>query len=119
MGDTELTGSNSHLVNYLPEMAVAIIGMSGRFPGARNVTEFWQNLRDGVRSIRFFSDEELRQARVPEDVLEPSESWGDKEEYWRQYDALAARYIENFKLFAAECPPEVLAAGPKRYSETG
>ena len=54
---------------------------------------------------------------VPEDVLVPSESWGNKDEYWRQYDALAARYIENFKLYAEACPPEVLVAGPKRLSE--
>ncbi|MCK4660354.1 MAG: phosphoenolpyruvate carboxykinase (ATP) [Phycisphaerae bacterium] len=51
---------------------------------------------------------------VPEDVLEPSESWGNKDEYWKKYDALASRYIENFKLFAGGCPEEVKAAGPKR-----
>ena len=51
---------------------------------------------------------------VPADVLEPSGSWGNKEEYWKKYDALAARYIENFKLFASGCPEEVLAAGPQR-----
>ena len=32
--------------------AIAIVGMAGRFPGARNLREFWQNLRDGVESIR-------------------------------------------------------------------
>ena len=41
---------------------VAIIGMAGRFPGARNIEEFWKNLRDGVESISFFSDEELIRA---------------------------------------------------------
>jgi phosphoenolpyruvate carboxykinase (ATP) len=51
---------------------------------------------------------------VPDDVLEPSGAWGNKDEYWMKYDALAARYIENFKLFAAGCPPEVVQAGPKR-----
>ena len=55
---------------------------------------------------------------VPEDVLDPSTSWGNKDEYWKRYDALAARYIENFKLFADGCPPEVLAAGPKRLKDT-
>jgi acyl transferase domain-containing protein len=30
---------------------VAIIGMTGRFPGARNLDQFWQNLHDGVESI--------------------------------------------------------------------
>jgi len=38
---------------------VAIIGMAGRFPGAKNIDEFWCNLRDGVESISFLSDEEL------------------------------------------------------------
>jgi len=38
---------------------IAIIGLSGRFPGARNVNEFWKNLRSGVESISFFTDEEL------------------------------------------------------------
>ncbi len=51
---------------------------------------------------------------VPDDVLDPSAAWGNKDEYWMKYDALAARYIENFKLFAAGCPPEVVQAGPKR-----
>ena len=39
--------------------SVAIIGMSGRFPGARNLSEFWENLRAGAASISFFTDEEL------------------------------------------------------------
>jgi len=51
---------------------------------------------------------------VPEDVLEPSNAWGNKDEYWNRYDSLAARYIENFKLFAEGCPEEVKNAGPKR-----
>jgi phosphoenolpyruvate carboxykinase (ATP) len=54
---------------------------------------------------------------VPEDVLEPSNAWGNKDEYWKTYDGLAARYIENFKLFQEGCPPDVAAAGPKRLSE--
>ena len=51
---------------------------------------------------------------VPEDVLIPENTWGDKDEYWKRYDGLAARFIENFKLFADGCPPEVAAAGPVR-----
>jgi phosphoenolpyruvate carboxykinase (ATP) len=51
---------------------------------------------------------------VPEDVLEPSNAWGNKDEYWKKYDALAARYVENFKLFADGCPDQVSIAGPKR-----
>jgi amino acid adenylation domain-containing protein len=38
---------------------IAVIGMVCRFPGAKDVDEFWRNLRDGVESVSFFSDEEL------------------------------------------------------------
>jgi len=48
---------------------VAIIGIACRFPGARNVEEYWNNLVQGVESISFFSDEELLAAGVDEDVL--------------------------------------------------
>ena len=51
---------------------------------------------------------------VPEDVLEPSNSWGNKDEYWKKYDALAARFIENFKLFADGTAEDVKKAGPVR-----
>jgi len=54
---------------------------------------------------------------VPEDVLEPSNAWGNKEEYWNKYDALVSLYIENFKKYTEGVPPEVLAAGPKRLKE--
>ncbi len=40
-------------------MEVAVIGMAGRFPGARDIGEFWRNLRAGVESITHFSEEEL------------------------------------------------------------
>ncbi len=53
---------------------------------------------------------------VPEEVLDPSSSWGNKDEYWKKYDALAARFVENFKLFEKGCSEEVIAAGPKRMS---
>jgi acyl transferase domain-containing protein len=33
--------------------------MSGRFPGARNVDEYWRNVRDGVESVTRFSEQEL------------------------------------------------------------
>jgi phosphoenolpyruvate carboxykinase (ATP) len=51
---------------------------------------------------------------VPEKILDPSNTWGDNKEYWNRYDGLAARFIENFKLFADGCPDGVEKAGPKR-----
>jgi amino acid adenylation domain-containing protein len=38
---------------------IAIIGMSGRFPGAKNIDQFWQNLVNGVESISLFKEDEL------------------------------------------------------------
>ncbi len=49
---------------------IAIIGLAGRFPGAKSIDEFWQNLRDGVESISFFSDEELKAAGVDPALLD-------------------------------------------------
>ena len=43
---------------------IAIIGMAGRFPGAKNIDEFWRNLCNGVESVSFFTDEELTAAGV-------------------------------------------------------
>ena len=48
---------------------IAIIGMAGRFPGAKNIVEFWDNLKAGKESITFFSEEELRSAGVSEHKL--------------------------------------------------
>ena len=41
---------------------VAIIGLAGRFPGARNVREFWQNILAGKESVSFFEAGELEPA---------------------------------------------------------
>jgi len=49
--------------------SIAIIGMSGRFPGASNLDEFWQNLANGVESITTFSNEELLAAGVAPSLL--------------------------------------------------
>ncbi|HEX4966671.1 MAG TPA: amino acid adenylation domain-containing protein [Thermoanaerobaculia bacterium] len=52
-----------------PLEGIAIIGMAGRFPGARNVGQFWENLKNGVESIRFFSEDELLAAGVDQALL--------------------------------------------------
>ncbi|HSF43790.1 MAG TPA: amino acid adenylation domain-containing protein [Thermoanaerobaculia bacterium] len=44
--------------------AIAIVGLSGRFPGAADVEQLWANLCAGVSSIVRFSDEELAAAGV-------------------------------------------------------
>ncbi len=39
---------------------VAIIGMAGRFPGAPDLDQFWDNLARGVEGLRRLTDEELQ-----------------------------------------------------------
>jgi amino acid adenylation domain-containing protein len=46
-------------------MEIAIIGMSGRFPDARNVEEFCKNLRDGICSIKEFPEDRKRLLNLP------------------------------------------------------
>ncbi|MDC3985907.1 non-ribosomal peptide synthetase/type I polyketide synthase [Polyangium jinanense] len=54
-------------------MEIAIVGLAGRFPGARDVPTFWRNLCNGVESFRTFTEEELLARGVsPELVRDPS-----------------------------------------------
>ena len=56
----------------MPDTSIAIVGMAGRFPGAPDLHHFWNNLRNGVESVRRLSDEELLSAGVrPEDLANP------------------------------------------------
>ncbi|HYM74921.1 MAG TPA: SDR family NAD(P)-dependent oxidoreductase [Candidatus Dormibacteraeota bacterium] len=48
---------------------IAIVGMAGRFPGSPNLSDFWQNLKNGVESIRSWADSELLTAGVSREEL--------------------------------------------------
>jgi amino acid adenylation domain-containing protein len=69
---------------------VAVIGIAGRFPGARSLEEFWQNLRLGVESVSRFSEDEARAAGVSERLL-------SDERYVR-----AGSVLDDVELFDAE-----------------
>ncbi len=47
---------------------IAIIGMAARLPGASDVRQFWENLKNGVESITFFGDEELEAGGGPNSI---------------------------------------------------
>jgi len=51
---------------------IAIIGMAGRFPGAKNIDEYWQNLCNGVESIVGVTEEDLRSANVDPELTKDS-----------------------------------------------
>ncbi|WP_218653139.1 type I polyketide synthase [Nostoc sp. TCL26-01] len=58
--------------NQDPIDGVAIVGMVGRFPGAKNVDEFWQNLCEGLESTTFFADDELDSSIDPKLCQDPN-----------------------------------------------
>ncbi|MBS1821267.1 MAG: amino acid adenylation domain-containing protein [Acidobacteria bacterium] len=83
---------------------IAIIGMSGRFPGASSVAEFWKNQLAGVEAISHFSFEELELAGNKAQAREPN--------YIRSRSVLAD--IENFDAeFFGILPKEALQMDPQ------
>jgi acyl transferase domain-containing protein len=68
---------------------VAIIGMACRFPGANDITAFWENLCRGVESITHFSRDDLLREGVDAALL-------DNPNYVR-----ASPILEGFDLFDA------------------
>jgi beta-ketoacyl synthase-like protein len=43
----------------LDATSIAIIGMAGRFPGPKDIDEYWRNLRDGIESVIFLTDKQV------------------------------------------------------------
>ncbi|WP_442948676.1 beta-ketoacyl synthase N-terminal-like domain-containing protein [Nostoc sp.] len=58
-----------HNNNEFNNCEIAIIAVAGKFPGAKDIDSFWQNLRDGVESISCLTDEELINSGVSLDLL--------------------------------------------------
>lgn len=55
---------------YRPGLDVAVIGMSGRFPGANNLDSFLENLKQGKNCISYFTDEELEQYGISKELYQ-------------------------------------------------
>jgi len=106
---------------------IAVIGMAGRFPGAKNVDEFWQNLSDGVESISFFSEDELEASSVSPALRRranyvPAGAVLDNVEFFDAsffgFNPREAELMDPQQRFFLECAWEALeAAGydPERY----
>ncbi|MFK8186311.1 MAG: beta-ketoacyl synthase N-terminal-like domain-containing protein [Phormidesmis sp.] len=99
------------------QSAVAIVGMAGRFPGAKNVNELWHNVKNGLESITFFSDEELLAAGVsPRLINDPnyvkaSPTLPDLEKFdafFFDYSAKEALYMDPQQRVFLECAWEAL-----------
>ncbi|MUG94914.1 SDR family oxidoreductase [Scytonema sp. UIC 10036] len=51
-------------------LEIAVIGLSGCFPKAKNIDTFWKNLQNGVESIHFFTNQELKDLGVDSSLLQ-------------------------------------------------
>ena len=56
--------------NDVLENGIAIVGISCRFPGARSLREYWDNLCRGKVSVTFPDRETLAEAGVSRELLE-------------------------------------------------
>lgn len=50
---------------------------------------------------------------VPSEILDPKETWEDKDAYDEQAEKLAEMFVENFQKKYPDMPEEIVAAGPK------
>jgi acyl transferase domain-containing protein len=50
--------------------AIAVIGMAGQFPGAKNIDSFWENLRNGIESIFTLNNDELIAVGIAPEVFQ-------------------------------------------------
>lgn len=50
---------------------------------------------------------------VPSEILNPVNTWKNKDAYKSTLEKLAYKFISNFSAYADGCPPETIAAGPK------
>ncbi|NIM15511.1 MAG: polyketide synthase subunit, partial [Candidatus Aminicenantes bacterium] len=73
-------------------LEIAVIGMAGKFPGARNLEEFWENLKNGVESFSFFSNEELIGSGISEALLK-------NPNYIRAYGVIESREYFDASFF--------------------
>jgi acyl transferase domain-containing protein len=55
-----------------PISSIAIIGIAGRFPGAPDISAFWDNLSRGVESIQSFTPEELLESGIDPELSNDS-----------------------------------------------
>jgi FkbH-like protein len=57
--ESKVKGDEGTKMGISANRGIAVVGMACRYPGARNLDEFWKNLVEGKETIKHFTDEEL------------------------------------------------------------
>jgi FkbH-like protein len=70
VNNTELKKLNPLVDQNTNSDGIAIIGMAGHFPGAKNIDEYWDNIKNGVESISYFTYDDLLNKGVHKDLLD-------------------------------------------------
>jgi 3-oxoacyl-(acyl-carrier-protein) synthase/NAD(P)-dependent dehydrogenase (short-subunit alcohol dehydrogenase family) len=87
------------------EERIAVTGINGRFPGAENVDQFWENLCDGVESISQLSTDTLLKSGFSEaDIF--SGSYVAAKGLLKDYDCFDANYFDISPREAALVDPQ-------------
>jgi len=72
-GEEEPTDESSAAADASPSRVgstdIAIIGMAGRFPDAKDLDTFWRRLKEGHEALQHFDDQQLLAAGVPAEAL--------------------------------------------------
>jgi amino acid adenylation domain-containing protein len=84
--------------------AIAIIGMTGRFPGAESVEEFWKNLLDGVESVSFFDRSELEPSEQA--IADQNETYVAARPLLKNPDMFDAEFFGVYPKEAAQMDPQ-------------
>ena len=77
-------------------------------------------LNGGLEDVVFVKDERFgfevptTCEGVPEEILQPRETWEDKKRYDNVANLLAQMFIENFEQYSSGCTDEVKSAGPRQ-----
>jgi len=85
-------------------LEIAIIGMAGRFPGSRNIDEFWENLKNSVESVTFLREEDLIKEGLDAELV--------SNPYWIKVRAAMDDYEYFDPLFFGYTPKEAEIMAP-------
>lgn len=117
LGDKlDLTGANVWLMNTGLTGGVYGVGTRMSLPYTRALVD--AALSGELANVEYENTDVFNLAipkscpNVPAEILNPRNTWTDKDEYDKTANELGKKFIENFRQYEAGCAPEILSAAP-------